>query len=132
MTVALNAFFGDDLELQHVDSVRAAYWAVSENEYDLIVLDMALPTFTGEGESAAERGHDQAQGGVEVLRALKARKFPSKVVIITQYPDIKFGGERLKLSEAPRFSPRDTIRKSSAASSTNIGHRQTTPSSLPF
>lgn len=88
------------MELVHVDSVHAAFWAVSENDFDLIVLDMALPTFSTEG-SAAERGHDQAMGGVEVLRALKARGTTSKIIIITQYPDIAVGGRRLKLSEAP-------------------------------
>lgn len=63
---------------------------------------MALPTFTGETESAAERGQDQAQGGVEVLRTLKTREHKPKIIIITQYPDIKFGGKRLKLSDAPK------------------------------
>lgn len=83
----------------HVDSVHAAFWAVSGDEFDLIILDMALPTFSTEG-SAAERGYDQALGGVEVLRALKARGMTSKVIIITQYPDITVGGKRLKLGEA--------------------------------
>lgn len=101
LTASLLGFFQDELELRHVDSVSAAYLAVSESEYDLIVLDMALPTFTAEGD-AAGRGFDQAQGGVEVLRALKSRNLRTKVIIITQYPDITFGGKRLKLSEAPK------------------------------
>lgn len=74
---------------------------MSAFEFDLIVLDMALPTFTVDGD-AAERGFDQVQGGVEVLRALKARGQKSKIIIITQYPDITFGGRRLKLANAPK------------------------------
>ena len=70
LTASLEGFFKGEADLEHVDSVHAAYWAVSEHDYDLIILDMALPTFTAEGD-AAERGFDQAQGGVEVLRALK-------------------------------------------------------------
>ncbi len=78
---------------------------MSERDYDLIILDMALPTFTAEGD-AAGRGYDQAQGGVEVLRALKSRNLRAKIIIITQYPDITFGGKRLKLTEAPKVLSR--------------------------
>lgn len=80
--------------------MHGAFWAVSADEFDLIVLDMALPTFSANA-NAGERGHDQALGGVEVLRALKARSLRSRVIIITQYPDIAVGGKRLKLGEAP-------------------------------
>lgn len=73
---------------------------MSTDEFDLIVLDMALPTFSPDGGAALDRGHDQALGGVEVLRALKQRNLKSRIVIITQYPDITIGGKRIKLSEA--------------------------------
>lgn len=100
LTAALSQYYKNGVELIHVDSVHEAYWAASADEFDLIVLDMALPTFSSEG-GAAERGHDQALGGVEVLRALKAKGTSSKVIIITQYPDVTVGGRRIKLSEAP-------------------------------
>jgi CheY-like chemotaxis protein len=102
LTTSIESFFKEEAEIDHVNSVHAAYWAVSDRRFDLIILDMALPTFTAEG-NAAERGFDQAQGGVEVLRALKSRNSKSKIIIITQYPDITFGGKRLKLSEAPKI-----------------------------
>ncbi|PAK76963.1 hypothetical protein B8X00_12200 [Acetobacter fabarum] len=101
LVASIDGFFRKKADLTHVNSVHAAYWAVSEHSFDLIILDMALPTFTAE-ENAAERGFDQAQGGVEVLRALKSRNLKSKIIIITQYPDITFGGTRLKLSEAAK------------------------------
>jgi len=82
--------------------VHAAFWSVSTNDFDLIILDMALPTFSADG-SAAARGHDQAMGGVEVLRALKSRAIVSKIIIITQYPEIAVGGDRLKLGVAADF-----------------------------
>jgi ActR/RegA family two-component response regulator len=81
--------------------VHAAYWAVSAFDFDLIILDMALPNFTG--EDAAARGYDQAQGGVEVLRALKARNARPKIIIITQYSDIALGGQKVKLAKAPEL-----------------------------
>lgn len=85
-----------------VDGVSSAVLKVMETDYDLIILDMALSTF---GESADDRkkGHDQAQGGIEVLRALKLAKRTTKVIIVTQYPDFYIGGTKVKLKDSPRI-----------------------------
>ena len=99
LSTCLREFFGQSVNIQHVDSVHAAFWAVSTEDFDLIILDMALPNFSPDG-SLAERGYDQALGGVEVLRALQSRQICSKVIIITQYPEITVGGKRLKLGSA--------------------------------
>lgn len=99
LTACLEKFFGGDSHLEHVDSVHAAVAAVSAYTFDLIVLDMALPTFSTDG-GATERGHDQALGGVEILRSLKSQGVTSSVIIITQYPDITVGGRKLKLNAA--------------------------------
>ncbi len=99
LTSCLEDFFEGSAWLEHVDSVHAAFKTVQANDFDLIVLDMALPTFSTDG-SATERGHDQALGGIEVLRALHSRGVSSKVIIITQYPEITVGGKRLKLGSA--------------------------------
>lgn len=100
LSACLQAAYPQDASIKHVDSVRAAVLSVSENDYDLIVLDMALPTFSADG-GGTERGHDQALGGVEVLRALKSRGSNSRIIIITQYPEITIGGSRVKLNAAP-------------------------------
>lgn len=102
LVASIDAFFKGSAKLTYANSVHAAYSEVSQHCFDLIILDMALPTFTAE-ENTGERGFDQAQGGVEVLRALKSRNKKSKIIIITQYPDITFGGRRLRLSEAPKI-----------------------------
>jgi CheY-like chemotaxis protein len=85
-----------------VDGVSSAVLKVMEFDYDLIILDMALSTF---GESADDRnkGHDQAQGGIEVLRALKSIKKSTKVIIVTQYPDFYIGGKKIKLKDSPKI-----------------------------
>lgn len=84
-----------------VDSVSSAVLKVMEDDYDLIILDMALSTF---GDSAADnkKGHDQAEGGVEVLRALKSSKKVAKVLIVTQYPDFYISGNKIKLKDSPK------------------------------
>lgn len=99
LTECLKAFFDPSLDLTEVDSVRSAFLAVSSNPFDLIILDMALPTFTTSGD-AVERGYDQALGGLEVLRALRARGDSTRVIIITQHPEISIGGKRVKLAAA--------------------------------
>lgn len=84
-----------------VDSVNEAVLTVMKSDFDLIILDMALSTF-GENSTDNKKGHDQAQGGIEVLRALKASKKNAKVMIVTQYPDFYIGGVKVKLQNSPK------------------------------
>lgn len=95
----LNEFGGAELEISIADSVRSAVKAVTGTNYDLIVLDMALPTFTVE-EGSVDGGLDQALGGVEILRTLKFLGKRQRIVIVTQYPDITLDGKRVKLNSA--------------------------------
>lgn len=102
----LVAHFKDRLDLAHADSVHSAYHAVAQREFGLIVLDIALPTFSGDG-GGSERGHDQAFGGLEVLRALKSSGRKSNIIIITQHNTISVGGTSKKVANiAPFISKR--------------------------
>lgn len=83
-----------------VDGVSNAVHMVQSFDFDLIILDMALSTF-GESAEDKKKGHDQAQGGIEVLRALKASGKVAKVLIVTQYPDFYIGGTKVKLKNSP-------------------------------
>ena len=95
----LNEYLSPKPNLDVVESVRGAVVAVSDDDYDLIILDMALPTFTTD-ENNANGGRDQALGGVEILRTLKALGKHATIVIVTQYPDIEIEGKRTKLKVA--------------------------------
>jgi CheY-like chemotaxis protein len=79
-------------------SVRQAVLQVSEKEFDLIVLDMALPTFSK--EEVREGGVAQPVGGVEVLRTLQVCGRRAAVIIVTQYPDLMISGTKIRLSSA--------------------------------
>lgn len=82
-----------------VQSVRDAVVSVLRNEYELVILDMALPTFTRSLLSPG--GTAQAQGGMEVVRALRSRKSQTPVIIVSQYPDLEIDGEFFSLLMAP-------------------------------
>jgi len=85
-----------------VDSVSSAVLNVMDNDFDLIILDMALSTF-GENSSDKLKGHDQAQGGIEVLRALKHANRVTKILIVTQFGDFYIAGVKVKLKDSPKI-----------------------------
>ncbi|MBI3728400.1 MAG: response regulator [Burkholderiales bacterium] len=80
------------------DSVRSAVLKVMESDFDIVILDMALPTF-GENSIDKMKGHDQAQGGIEVLRTLKLKAKSPKIIVVTQYPDFYIGPTKVKLKD---------------------------------
>ncbi|MET3115835.1 CheY-like chemotaxis protein [Undibacterium sp. GrIS 1.8] len=87
------------LDPEIVDSVSSAVLKVTESDHVLIILDMALSTF-GDNADDKKKGHDQAQGGIEVLRALKSAKKTTKILIVTQYPDFYIAGKKVKLKDS--------------------------------
>ena len=82
-------------------SVKDAVRAVDERQYNLIILDMALPTFMKQVKSAG--GTTQASGGVEVIRAIQRAGLTSRIIIVSQYPDLEIGGRYLPLEKSAEF-----------------------------
>lgn len=82
-------------------SVTSALRYVSSQSFDLLILDMSLPTFDLSG--AGGGGSPQSQGGVEVLRLMKRRHLTAPVIVITQYPDIEFDGQEVPLARASKL-----------------------------
>ncbi|WP_186442296.1 response regulator [Methylorubrum populi] len=85
-----------------VGGVREAVLVASESNFNLIVLDMALPTFAGRGADGSGGGTAQAIGGLEVLRMLKTLGKRVSIIIVTQYPEIIVDGRKVKLNQAGR------------------------------
>lgn len=90
-----------EVEPEIVDGVASAVLAVLTADYDLIILDMALSTF-GDSAEDKRKGHDQAQGGIEVLRALKQGRKSTKILIVTQYDNFYIAGTKVKLKDSPK------------------------------
>ncbi len=71
-------------------SVQQAVQLVRSDVYDLIILDIALPSH--ENRPGGAQPISQPSGGLEVLLELSYEERADKVVIVTQYPEIEYDG----------------------------------------
>lgn len=69
-----------------VKSLNSACRALDEDEYDLVLLDMTLPTFDG-GKTAHASGRQRTQGGRDVLRYMWESEISSQVYVVSQFRD---------------------------------------------
>lgn len=67
---------------------------LTKNEYDLVILDMSLPTFDNN-----ESEHFQPYGGLLFLDEIKRKKYKVPIVIITQYASFGEGKGETTLEE---------------------------------
>lgn len=86
------------------DGVRSAVLAVLSTDFDLIVLDVSLPTYGPEGMTGSAGRAQQQSGGLEVLRALKSMRKRPRIIIVTQYPDILFGSDSVVLKDVSAYA----------------------------
>jgi len=91
----INASFTESsIELKK--SYQSGLKAIFSNEYDLILLDMQLPTFD---IKSGEDGYKfRKLAGVDILSELKRKKKRSQVIIITQFETFGEGEFHLNLS----------------------------------
>lgn len=87
---ALRAIFGAP-QVIVARSVQQAVDQLAAARYDLIVLDMSLPSH--EIRAGGAQPLSQPSGGVELLLELSYEGRSDRVVIVTQYPEIEFKGE---------------------------------------
>lgn len=81
----------------HARSLRGAEDALETEPFDLVVLDMSMPTFDiGPDESG---GVFQALGGHELLRYIKRYRRLSPVVVLTQFNAFGRGKSYLTLAQ---------------------------------
>lgn len=80
-------------------SLAEAIDAIDNEEYDLIFVDMAIPSHTAQqGEGAPL---SLLTGGIDILLELADMKRSDKCVVLTQHPSIEISGEHYPLDEAP-------------------------------
>lgn len=79
-------------------SVRDAVVAVHSKDYDLIILDMALPNF--EQTSKTSGGTSQVQGGLEVIRAITHLSKKPQIIVLTQYDGLEIEGTHIPITNS--------------------------------
>lgn len=80
-------YLSNDVSIDVKRSFQSGYQAIINNCYDLLLLDMSMPTFDiGLGESG---GRSRPFAGKDILMRLKARKIRLPVVVVTQF--VRFG-----------------------------------------
>lgn len=87
-----------NVNTQCVSDVASAISAVDQTKYDLIIIDMALPshpTVSGEGSPMS-----LLTGGLEILFELRSLNRNDNCIIVTQYPEIEIAGEFYPVDKA--------------------------------
>jgi CheY-like chemotaxis protein len=79
-------------------SVQQGVRFLREQLYDVVLLDMALPSH--ENRAGGTQPISQLSGGIEILLELSYDGRSDPVVILTQYPDIEFNGKFHLLDKA--------------------------------
>lgn len=81
-------------------SVRSAISRLGRECFDLILLDMSLPTFdVADGEGG---GRPQGAGGMEILNEFERLRSAPRVIVVTQYADFSIDGKWYLVSELER------------------------------
>lgn len=78
-------------------SLRTTLRCLLSRPYDLLVLDMTLPTY--DDNPGEHSGRPQAFGGREVIRHLRRRRVPTPTVVVTQFESFGQGAEAFTLEE---------------------------------
>lgn len=86
------------LDASIANSVGSAIRQIGSESYDLIVLDMALPSHDLKAGGAPPSS--LLSGGIEVIMELSFLERGDPVVVMTQYPEIEIDGLFVSISAA--------------------------------
>jgi len=72
-----------DINLSHASSFQSGSQAISSEDYNIVLLDLSLPTFDKSEHETG--GRFRAFGGKEIAKKLIRFKKKSRIIFITQY-----------------------------------------------
>lgn len=79
------------------DSFRGGVREIIKNSYDLLLLDMSLPTWDGK-DSKTNEGFERF-GGITILREMKRKKRQFPTVVITMFNEFGIGKTFIDLNQ---------------------------------
>lgn len=83
-------------EIEVASSVNAAKMLIRKNSYDLLVVDMNLPTFDMD---TGESGRIQHDGGISLMKYARNFQTQAKYILFTQYDNLVIEGEVVSLRD---------------------------------
>lgn len=86
--------FPDITPVEVACSLQEAMATLSAHTYDVVLLDMAIPSHAGTGSGDV---YSQPVGGLDVLLYLSANERDERVIILTQYPTVEYDREHVPL-----------------------------------
>lgn len=88
----------DDIDVKVCRSFTSAAKAVKRTTFDLIILDMSLPTFDG-GGGASDEGEAQGLGGKRLIRLCNEYGTLCATILVTQFSNYEDFGKTTSVSE---------------------------------
>lgn len=85
-------------QLTYAESLVDAIDRVNEKKFDLIIVDMSIPSHPIEVGGGSPTS--LLSGGIEILLKLSFKKRMDPCIVLTQYPDIKISGDFYDLEDA--------------------------------
>jgi len=83
--------------ITNAKSYQSALKKIISNNYDLIILDMTLPTFDISADETG--GRPQAYAGREILRQMDRRSIITPVIVVTQFDKFGEGKDAMTLNQ---------------------------------
>lgn len=84
-------------KIEVAKSLRGAMVLLDREEFDFVVLDMAIPSHRS--DAGAVDTYSQPVGGLDVLLFLVAEHRRERVAILTQYPTVEYDRRHVPLDE---------------------------------
>lgn len=89
-----------NIEFSHesANSVHKAVHLINQKNFDLIFLDMALPSHS-KLTSTGTTARSLLSGGIEIILELTYNSRSDPVIIITQYPEVEIDGKLIAIED---------------------------------